>query len=425
MSSDLGDFSVEVSWLRARDGLKWKSAGPGVLAAWVADMDFPAPPVVRAALAALAADGDLGYPEWLHDAPVRDEFARRMACRYGWSPDPALVRDFTDIIQAVQAVLYVATEPGDGVIMHVPAYPPFLGTLAGMNRRLIPLPIERTAGGWAVDPQRLARAAAVEGARALILVHPHNPTGRSFTRPELELIADAAQAHDLVVISDEVHADLTYPPHVHIPFASISAAAAERTVTLTSATKAFNLAGIRYAVAHVGSARVRAAFAAMPPLIFGAPNVPGVTATLSAWRDGSPWLAAVLGVLDANRRILLDALTPLGVGLTAPDATYLAWLDCRDLGLPGDPAEFFLDRAKVMLSPGPRFGGIPPEQGSRGVPAAGERQGGSSLEFGGPAPAAELPGGAGGEGFVRLNFATSPMVLTEICERMAAALAAR
>jgi cysteine-S-conjugate beta-lyase len=386
---DRDEFEVQARWLHAKSGLKWRSAGPGVLAAWVADMDFPTPPVVRRALMDLADVGDLGYPEWLHDAiPLREAFARRMTQRYGWSPDPAEVREFSDIIQALQAVLHVCTEPGDAVAMHVPAYPPFLETLAVMNRRLVPIPIERTEDGWEFDARRLAGDVAAAGVRALILVNPHNPTGRSFRTPELEGIAAAASAHDLVVIADEVHADLTYPPNTHIPFASLSADAAGRTVTLTSATKAFNLAGIRCAVAHVGAAAARRAFEAMPPLIFGAASLPGVTATLAAWQDGGEWLSAVLRRLDENRRFLEKACRQLGIGYVPPDATYLAWLDCRDLRLPAEPAAFFLDRAKVKLSPGPSFG-------------------------------------IGGEGFARLNFATSGAMLTQICDRIAAALARR
>jgi cysteine-S-conjugate beta-lyase len=385
---DRDGLDVHLRWLHSKPGLKWRAAGPGVLAAWVADMDFPAPPPVRDAIAELASLGDLGYPEWLHDAvPLREAFADRMAQRYGWSPDPGEVREFSDIIQGIQAVLHVSTRPGDAVAMHVPAYPPFLETLAAMNRPLVPIPIERGEAGWAFDTERLARDVTAGGARALILVNPQNPTGRSFTRAELEAIAEIAQQRDLVVISDEVHADLTYAPSVHTPFATISADAAGRTVTLTSATKAFNLAGIRCAVAHVGPAAIRRAFAAMPPLVFGTASVPGVAATLAAWRDGGPWLSGVLCRLDENRKALGKALGPLGIGFDPPDATYLAWLDCAGLGLPADPAAFFLARAKVMLTPGTAF--------------------------------------ANGEGFARLNFATSRAVLREMCDRIAAALQGR
>ncbi len=420
MTSDPDEFDVDLRWLRSKPGLKWRSVGPDGLAAWLADMDFPAPPPVREALAALVAEGDLGYPDWLHDAiPLREAFASRMAQRYRWSPDPGEVREFTDIIQALQAVLHVKTAPGDAVAMHLPAYPPFLEALAVMNRRLVEIPVERSAHGWQFDPERFARDAAASGTRALILVNPHNPTGRSFTRKELESVAAVAAANDMLVISDEVHADLTYPPHEHIPFASLSPETAARTVTITSATKAFNLAGIRCAVTHVGSPAVRRAFAALPPLLFGTASVPGVTATLAAWRDGDPWLSAALERLDENRRIIDKALRPLGIGYTPPDATYLAWLDCRDLGLPDDPAKFFLDRANVKLSPGPDFVRF------RGIASAGQRAGHVATQSE-PAHGERVgqmhPGRATGHGFVRLNFATSGAVLTEICDRMSAAL---
>ncbi len=412
MTSDPGELDVDLRWLQDKPGVKWRAVRPDGLAAWVADMDFRPPRVVRDALVALVEGGDLGYPGWLLEAvPIREAFAGRMAERYRWSPDPAEVREFSDIIQALQAVLYVSTAPGDAVAMHLPAYSPFLETLAVMHRRLVEIPLERADAGWGFDPARFARDVAASGARALILVNPHNPTGRSFTRQELDAMAAVAAAHDLLVISDEVHADLTYPPHRHIPFASISAEMAPRTVTLTSATKAFNLAGIRCAVMHVGSPAVRRAFAALPPLMFGAVSVPGVTATLAAWRDGGPWLSAVLDRLDENRRIIGKALRPLGIGYALPDATYLAWLDCRELDLRGDPAAFFLDRANVKLSPGHSF-----------VTFRGALAGESAADAEGALRT--MAARAGGDGFVRLNFATSAAVLTEICDRMSAALAA-
>ena len=386
------ELDVTAGWLQAKPGIKWRVTGPGELAAWVADMDFPAPPAVRRALIELAAGGDLGYPSWLQaeGTPVREAFAARMAARYGWKPDPGHAREFTDIIQALQAVLFAATEPGDAVAMHVPAYPPFLHTLAAMGRRLVPVPVDAApsahAGqdGSAFDAERLARDVAAAGARALILVNPQNPSGRSFSRAELDAIAAVADEHDLLVIADEVHADLTYPPSTHTPFGSLPGAA-ERTVTLTSATKAFNLAGIRCALAHIGSAAVRSAFAELPPLMFGAVSAPGVAATIAAWEHCDDWLDAVLRRLEANRAIIARELGQVGIGYRPPDATYLAWLDCRTLELPADPAAFFLDAAKVRLSPGPDFG-------------------------------------PGGDGFARLNFATSEAVLTEICGRMAQAV---
>jgi cystathionine beta-lyase len=373
---------LDLDQLSRRPGAKWGVADPGVLAAWVADMDFPIPPPVREALRR-RIDTDLGYPMWTAvraAIPLPAAFAERMAQRYGFTPDPGYVREFTDVKHALQVILHLATRPGDPVALHVPAYPPFLATLASMDRPLVPIPMLDTGDGWRFDAGRLAEDVARHGCRALLLVNPQNPTGRVFRRDELLAIADVVRAHDLLVISDEIHADLVYAPGVHIPFASLDAEVAARTVTVTSATKAFNLAGIRCAVAHIGPERLRETLAALPEVLFGEVGVLGVEATLAAWRDSDDWLAGVLAVLDRNRRRLVEALPP-GIECRLPEATYLAWLDCRALDLGPDPAEFFRKEARVLLAGGPPFG-------------------------------------PGGDGFARLNFATSGPVLEEILTRM-------
>ncbi|WFB10621.1 aminotransferase class I/II-fold pyridoxal phosphate-dependent enzyme [Streptomyces sp. LX-29] len=372
--------------LRRRTGLKWAAAAPGVLPAWIADMDFPVADPVREVLRR-GAEGDLGYPEWDDRPganPLRELFTERMRQRYDVALDPAHVRVFTELIQTLQAVLHVATRPGDAVAMHTPAYPPFLKTLADMDRRLVPLPMLDGADGWSFDVDRLAADVAEHGCRAIVLVNPHNPTGRALTREELSAIAEIAERHDLLVISDEIHGELVHAPARHIPFTSLGEDVAARTVTLTSASKAFNLAGLRCSVAHIGHAGVRRALDALPPLLFGEVSSLSVLATAAAWRHGDDWLAEVLATLDRNRLLLAESL-PQGVRHHTPEATYLAWLDCRGLGLGQDPAAFFLDRAGVMLN--------------------------SGLDF-----------GPGGEGFARLNFATSGPVLEEILRRLRAAV---
>ncbi len=321
---------LDVEELRRRSGVKWGLAGPGVLPAWIADMDFPPPPAVREVLRRLA-DDDLGYPAWDDRPtanPVRAAFAERMRELYGWAVEPGEVRLFTELIQGLQAVLHVATRPGEPVAMHVPSYPPFLGSLADMGRPLVPVPMIEGAGGWGFDADRMAEDVARSGCRAFVLVNPQNPTGRVFSRAELEAVAEVAVRHDLLVISDEIHAELAYEPHRHIPFATLGPEVAARTVTLTSASKAFNLAGLRCSVAHLGDSRVRAVLEAQPPLMFGEIGTPGVLATVAAWRDGDDWLAEVRRTLDRNRRLIGESL-PSGVGYHMPDSTYLAWLDCR------------------------------------------------------------------------------------------------
>lgn len=354
------------------DGLKWSQAGPGVIPAWVADMDLPTAPEVVEALRRRAA-GDLGYPSWLTEpgaGPLAEAFAERMAGRYGWQADPSLVRSFNDLNQALQVFLQVWTRPGDGVAVHVPAYHPFLGTLDLMKRPLRPIRMEPEGDSWRFDPPDLS------GCRVLLLVNPHNPTGRVFTREELAVLAEQAELHDLLVISDEIHADLAFEPHRHIPFATILP---ERTVTLTSATKAFNLGGIRCSVAHVGHPGVREALAGQPPFVYGSANLFGVEATVAAWRHGDAWLEDTRALLDRNRRTIAARL-PATIGYRVPEATYLAWLH---VGRPG-MAEVYEREARVLLNDGAAFG-------------------------------------PGGEPYVRLNFATTEPILAEILDRLARA----
>ena len=386
------DFdALDLAWLQAKPGAKWHRHGPDRLAAWVADMDFPTPPAVAAALHRFVDAGDLGYPDWPGRAsPLRPLFAERMAARFDWSPDPQHVREVCDVVQGLQWILHLATPVDSLVALHVPAYPPFLDTSSTMARPILPIPAERTASGWAFDHDRFAADLAAAGGRcrALLLCNPQNPTGHVFTAAELERLAGLAEEHDLLVISDEIHADLVYPPATHVPIAALDPAIAARTVTLTSATKAFNIAGVRCAVAHLGSAPLRQAWEAQPQHLFGVVSSLGVEATRAAWEDGGDWLDALLVHLDRNRRLLgslLAAQLP-DVDYVPPEATYLAWLDLRALRL-ADPPHSVLRDGGVVLSPGPDFG-------------------------------------LHGEGFVRLNFATSAAILEALVARMAVAVTA-
>jgi cysteine-S-conjugate beta-lyase len=377
VSDPFGLRALTIDDVRSRRGIKWQHRG-AAFAAWVADMDFPIAPAIRERLVEVAGD-DVGYPSWIGQglrSPAVDAFVERMAARYDWTPRRDRAREFDDVMQAVVAAVRHLTEPGDGVVLHTPAYHPFLRTIAEMGRRLVavPFPFDHDA----LD-ERLRRAPA----RLMILCHPHNPTGHVFSRAELERIADIALRHRLVVVADEVHADLVHAPHGHVPFESLGSDVAACTVTVTSASKAFNLAGLRWAVMHAGNDVMHAELDALPDHYLGAPNVMAVEATVAAWRDGDAWLDDVRGVLDENRRRLVDLLaTHLpGVRYTPPDATYLAWLDCRGLGLGDDPAAVFLGRG-VEVSPGHQFGD-------------------------------------GGLGHVRLNFATSQTILEQIVTAMA------
>ncbi len=374
--------SLDVDRLRAKRGAKWQSH-PNRWSAWVADMDFDVAPAISAALADVIARSELGYPAWGGPgavSPAAPLFAERMEARYGWAPSVDRLHDLVDVLQGVRAVVHHRSSPGDGVVLHLPAYYPFLHTVADMGRRLVAVHDEP---GHGFDYDRLDRDLHEQPAKVWILCHPHNPLGRVLERPELERIAEIAARHDLVVVADEVHADLTMPGASHVPFASLSPDVAARTVTVSSASKAFNLAGLRWAVMHAGDDATNAALMALPDHYLGAPNLMAVTATVAAWTAGGEWLDAVVDLLDENRQRLVDLLADHlpAARYTPPAATYLAWIDCRALELGDDPATVFRERG-VELSPGRKFG--PP-----------------------------------GLGHVRLNLATSPHILDSMVRAMA------
>ncbi|MFD0660839.1 aminotransferase class I/II-fold pyridoxal phosphate-dependent enzyme [Thermocatellispora tengchongensis] len=293
--------TIDTGRLRSGHGVKWGSLSPDTIGAWVADMDFGVPPAVRDGIVRVTERGDFGYPYWPGEDPVIAAFEEWMAARHGWRPEPGRTRVFTDLLQILQIVIEYTTAPGDGVAIHVPAYPPFLASIARAGRRIVPLPMERDETGWGFDTAGLAER--LHGCRLLVLVNPHNPTGRVFTPAELAPLAEAAGELDLVVLADEIHADLVFAPHRHVPFASLGETAA-RTVTTTSATKAFNIAGLRCAVAHIGPGPLRDALAAAPLDFFGQPSILSRVATVAAWRDSHAWLADLMRTLERNRCLI-------------------------------------------------------------------------------------------------------------------------
>lgn len=384
-----GFDDLDFDALSARSGAKWaRAAADGLAPAWVADMDFPVAPPIARALHELVDRSDLGYPDWFDGTPLREEFAQRMHTRYGWEPDPGAVREQTDLIQALQLVLHLSTTRGDAVAIQTPNYPPFLASLRRMGLQQIDFPFVDRGDGWVLDFDTFEPLVARRRPRVLVLVNPHNPTGRVLTREELERIADLAERFDMLVVSDEIHAELLYEPHRHIPFASLGPETAARTVTLTSASKAFNLAGMRCAVVHYGSETLLKRRDAEPFDLYGTVSVPGVVATLAAWREGDAWQRDLLQVLDRNRRrvdeVLRERIPDLRHHL--PQGTYLTWLNTGPLGI-DDPVSTVRERGRVLADGGVRFG-------------------------------------SGARNFLRINFATSGPILDRILDGITDALGA-
>jgi len=387
MASSFFDSLTEAD-LRRRRGVKWTQYPPDVLPMWIADQDFPPAPPIQRVLDEMVAIGDLGYPvrPWVNPLPAL--FSQRQAARHGWRPDPARVRVFTDVLNPLEASLLHYGARGDGAIVQTPIYPPFLEAVRTTGRWLIENRLLAPTGSgrrWEVDLDDFR--AAAKRARIFLLCNPHNPTGRVFTRAELLAMAEIAVEHDLVVLADEIHQDLLFPGHEHVPFASLGDEVARRTVTYTSATKTWNIAGLCCAVAHFGPDSLLATIDGFPPHYLGRVSIAGIEATAAAWREGDPWLAELMSYLDANRQRLASFVRERldGIDHVPPEATFLAWLDCRALDLAGGPHAFFLERARVALSDGPDFG-------------------------------------EAGRGFVRLNFATPRALLDAVLDRMARAL---
>lgn len=376
-------LDADLARLRSLSGVKWSFYPDDVLAAWVADMDLPPAPVCVEAVRALLDRGDLGY-NFAAASRIPEVFAQRQERKFGWTPAPERARLFCDVLQAVEFALWAHTKPGDGVVLFTPVYQPFYHAVDAVECRTVDVALDGPE--WPLDAARL-EAAIDPTTRVVLLCHPHNPMGRSFDRGELSAVAEVAQRHDLLVISDEIWGDLTYPPARHIPFASVSAEAASRTVTVTAASKAFNLAGMCCAVGHLGHDGVADAVKALPDHVLGAVSSPGAEATLAAWTLGDEWLEATRAHLLANRDHLAQRVARElpEVGLAVPEATYLAWLDFSALGLGDDPAGVLLEKARVALSGGSQFG-------------------------------------AAGAGFARLNFATSRELLDEIVDRIVEAV---
>lgn len=381
--------NISVEALQARRGNKWTKYGEGVLAAWVADMDYEAAEPIRAVLREMGERSAFGYGRMEDQQDLFRAGARWLADRHGWEPDPSQFILLGDVVQGIHIAIHTLTEPGDGVIVQGPIYPPFLNSIENLGRRVVDNRLVDPTGAATLDLGDLREKAADPRTKLLLLCNPHNPSGRVLTRAELEGIATIASEHNLFVLADEIWMDVIYPGHTHIPFQSLGREIAARTITMTSATKSFNLGGIRCAVAIFGSEALHTRFDAIHPRLRGTPGTPGIRATIAAWTEGGPWLDCVLELLDQNRQALARAVAERmpGVRHRRPEGTYLAWLDFTDANLDLPAPDHLLERARVGLNDGTMFGGS--------------------------------------AACARLNFATTPAILEQICGRIADSLKAR
>jgi cystathionine beta-lyase len=313
------------------------------------------------------------------------EFEQR---RFGWAVDPALIQPVPDVIKVLELAITHFSRPGSPVILPTPAYMPFLSVPGTLGRDIIQVPMRNRDGFFTLDLDRIDDAFRA-GGHLLVFCNPYNPLGRVFTLAEMTELTDVVDRHGGRVFADEIHAPLVYPGGRHIPYASTSVTAASHTLTGASASKAWNLPGLKCGVAILSNNADRQRWEDMGTFAAHGASNPGVVATIAAFRDGEPWLAQALAYLDDSRRLLGDLLAEHlpQVRYRPPDGTYLAWLDCTQLTLPDSPGVLVTDRAQVTVVDGQAFG-------------------------------------AGGAGSFRFNFATPQAVLTAMIERIAAVLAA-
>ena len=378
--------ATTVATLRARGSFKWTAPGPDGFGAAVAEMDFGAAPAILDALAALSDTANFGYlPPLLADdlGAACAEFQKR---RFGWDVDPALIHPVPDVIKALEIAITHFSRPGSPVILPTPAYMPFLTVPGFLGREIIQVPMRGQDGFFTFDLDAIEDAFRA-GGHLLIFCNPCNPLGRVFTAKEITELTDMVDRHGGRVFADEIHGPLVYPGQTHIPYAATSATAAAHTLTAASASKAWNLPGLKCAQVILSSEADQQAWEEMGFFAAHGASNPGVVANTAAYRHGEAWLDEVVAYLDDSRQLLgglLKRHLPQ-VRYRLPDGTYLAWLDCTKMDLPSSPGALVTDRAKVTVIDGPAFGD-------------------------------------GGPGAFRLNFATPRAILTEMVEHIAAAL---
>lgn len=386
----MSDFrALDLSELQTHRSEKWRAFPKEILPLPVAEMDFPVAEPIRQTLREMIDKSDLGY---LGSIPEMGEafagFAKR---RWDWTVDPTQVRIAADVGVAVVEVLRVLTNPGDKILINSPVYPNFFTWCNETHLEPVDVPlsqsdVEVNGSHWILDWDGIEKAYA-SGIKAHLICNPHNPLGRVYTREELARLAELAKKNNVIILSDEIHAPLMFSEQKFTPFLNISETAREVGITLTAASKGWNIAGLKCAIIVTANAKMHELLHAIAPATHYRASLLGAFATVTAFEQGEPWLDALMVQLDHNRKLvaqLIEEKTP-GVGYRIPHCSYLAWLDLSPFNLGEDPSTHLIEKAKVAFVPGIRFG----SQSSQ---------------------------------FVRLNFATSPEILGEAFNRLATIL---
>lgn len=378
--------AITVEELRTIGGTKW--ADPTLLGAFVAEMDFGIDPLITRALSDAVAEGAFGYTPPKYSLALKAATAQRLQDKFGMRTTPEHVFPVPDVIKALEVAIEHFSAPGSKIIVPTPAYMPFLKVPAMLGREIIEVPMRFTAGAWRFDLDAIQRAFD-DGGNCFVLCNPYNPLGRVFDRSELLALCEVVERNRGRVFSDEIWAPLVYPGAELVPYASVSEAAANHTLTATSASKAWNLPGLKCAQLIVSNEADREVLTEIAQWVGHGTATPGIIANTVAFERGDAWLGEALSYLQGNRDELVSLVAELlpGVRMTMPEASYIAWLDFRDIGI-AHPGEFFRERAGVALTDGADCG-------------------------------------TAGRGCARLIFAMPRPILRETVQSMSAALAPR
>lgn len=373
--------ALPLDQLRQRSSTKWQKYPPEVLPLFVAETDYALAPAITDVLTRAVLLGDTGYTP--PDPGVREAFVEFSRRRFAWEVDPAHVFWTGDVMMGVVEILRRVIDPGDRVVVMTPVYPPFFDTVEEAGGVVERVPLARTATGWEIDLPAVEVALA-GGARAVLLCNPHNPTGTVHTRDSLAALAEIAARFDATVISDEIHGPLGHAGHTFLPFLDASPTAAEVGYAVTSASKTYNLAGLKCAVMVAGGPAQAKVLRSLPDEVEWRTGLFGAMANVAAYSaESDAWLDGLLAALGENRRLLADLLAEHlpEARFLPPDAGFLAWVDVSAYGWGDNPASRIRREAKVALHHGPLFG-------EEGV------------------------------GHVRINFGCSPELLTEAVRRV-------
>lgn len=369
--------------LRERSSSKWRTYPDDVLPLFVAETDFPLAPAITRELTALVERGDTGYTP--PDPGLTRAYAAFAERRFGWTPDPSRMRSTCDVMMGVVEILRSTIAPGDRVVVTPPVYPPFYDCVPEAGGVVDRVPLRDTGAGWELDLEGIERALAA-GARAVLLCNPHNPTGTAHARETIVRLAEIADAHGAIVVSDEIHAPLIHPDAVFTPFLAASETAARVGFAVVSASKAFNLAGLKCALMVTASDERTAVVRDLPAEVEWRTGLFGARAAVAAFSaESDVWLDGLRAALDENRRLLAELLAEHlpRARYRVPDAGFLAWVDLTDYGWGDNPAAKIRREARVAFHLGPYFG-------------------------------------AEGLGHVRINFGCAPDVLREAIARVGA-----